>query len=59
MFLAFLLIDTIFETGSYGVPSKSQKPTILGHGVQVVLNGYNLAGFPVGALCSATIATLC
>ena len=27
-----LLIDGIFETGAYGVPSKSQNPTILGQG---------------------------
>ena len=26
------LTDGIFETGAYGVPSKSQNPTILGQG---------------------------
>ena len=26
------LTDTIFETGAYGVPSKSQNPTVLGQG---------------------------
>ena len=25
------LTDGIFETGAYGVPSKSQNPTVLGH----------------------------
>ena len=27
-----LLTDGIFETGAYGVPSKSQNPTLLGQG---------------------------
>ena len=27
-----LLTDGIFETGEYGVPSKSQNPTVLGQG---------------------------
>jgi hypothetical protein len=27
-----ILTDGIFETGAYGVPSKSQNPTILGQG---------------------------
>ena len=27
-----LLADGIFETGAYGVPSKSQNPTVLGQG---------------------------
>ena len=27
-----LLTDGIFETGAYGVPSKSQNPTVLGQG---------------------------
>jgi hypothetical protein len=26
------LADGIFETGAYGVPSKSQNPTVLGQG---------------------------
>ena len=26
------LTETIFETGAYGVPSKSQNPTVLGQG---------------------------
>ena len=25
------LTDSILETGAYGVPSKSQNPTVLGH----------------------------
>ena len=29
----FVLIDSIFETGKYGVPSKSQNPTISNQGV--------------------------
>ena len=28
----FALTDGIFETGAYGVPSKSQNPTVLGQG---------------------------
>ena len=27
-----ILTDGIFETGAYGVPSKSQNPTVLGQG---------------------------
>ena len=30
--LSIYLTDDIFETGAYGVPSKSQNPTILGQG---------------------------
>jgi hypothetical protein len=28
----FFIADGIFETGAYGVPSKSQNPTVLGQG---------------------------
>ena len=28
------LTDGIFETGAYGVPSKSQNPTVFGQGAQ-------------------------
>ena len=30
--LSSTLTDGIFETGAYGVPSKSQNPTVLGQG---------------------------
>ena len=30
--LKYYLTDDIFETGAYGVPSKSQNPTVLGEG---------------------------
>ena len=32
VFSATSLTDGIFETGAYGVPSKSQNPTVLGQG---------------------------
>ena len=32
MILHWYLTDGIFETGAYGVPSKSQNPTVLGQG---------------------------
>ena len=32
MNMAVCLTNGIFETGSYGVPSKSQNPTVLGQG---------------------------
>ena len=32
-FMKAPLTDGIFETGVYGVPSKSQNPTVLGQGV--------------------------
>jgi hypothetical protein len=40
------LTDSLFETGTYGVSSKSQKPT----------NGHTLAGSSIGAICLATTA---
>ena len=53
------LTDGIFETGAYGVPSKSQNPTILGQGgPSIVPNIHILAGQVVGAICLAPTATL-
>ena len=40
------LTDGIFETGAYGVPSKSQNPTVLGQ--DLVPNVQTLAGHDVG-----------
>ena len=40
------LTDDIFETGAYGVPSKSQNPTVLGQ--DLVPNVQTLAGHDVG-----------
>lgn len=54
------LTDGIFETGAYGVPSKSQNPTVLGQGGPSntecsnpsQMNGAN------GAACPASVWTL-
>ena len=51
------LTDTIFETGAYGVPSKSQNPTVLGQG-GLPSNQWWHPGFVSGALCLATIGSL-
>ena len=39
-------------------PTESQNPIILGQGGLHVPNGYTLAGFTIGALHLATMATL-
>ena len=38
----FLLTDGIFETGAYGVPSKSQNQTVLGQGVPFSTKVYKI-----------------
>ena len=44
------LTDGIFETGAYGVPSKSQNPIILGQVVHLAPNVQTLAGHAVGTI---------
>ena len=51
------LTDSIFETGAYEVPSKSQNPTILGQ-VGLEPNVHTLAGYVVGTICLAPTTTL-
>ena len=58
-----ILTDTIFETGAFGVPSKSQNPIDLNQVGPASTqwqqpNGHTLTGFASDALCLATMATL-
>ena len=52
--IEFSWTDGIFETGAYGVPSKSQNPTVLGQ----VSNVQTLAGHDVGTIYLAPQTTL-
>ena len=52
------LTDGIFETGAYGVPSKSQNPTILGQSGPSCTQCSNLAGHDVGTIRLAPTTVL-
>ena len=57
-FCPSLLTDGIFETGAYGVPSKSQNPTILDQGFQASTQWSHLIRCCHWVLCLATMAIL-
>ena len=57
--LFLLLTDGIFETGAYGVPSKSQNPTVLAvKMVHLVPNVQTLAGHAIGTIHLTPTTTL-
>ena len=53
-----ILTDGIFETGAYGVPSKSQNSTVFVKVVHLVPNVQTLAGHVVGTIHLAPTTTL-
>ena len=53
-----LLTDGIFETGAYGVPSKSQNPIFWVKVVHLISKIQTLAGHAVGTIRLAPTTTL-
>ena len=55
----YFLTASFFETGAMAAPQKLQNPTDLGQAGPISTQwSHTLAGFPIGALLSVTMATL-